>query len=289
MDESHSFRGKVKEAQQLRLQRLSMAVATYGVVILATFLVTRLGLGRLSIIQWGIYIGSAVLINGILFLLFRSGLNLRFSDPSLTREQLVLSSLWGMLALYCLPQARPIVLMFFLPAFSFGMLRLNRRSYFIGVAWIMGFYAALLIIEYFQNRPGFQIEYEFFLYAIFGIILIWFAFFGGFVSDIRKRLKERNRQIHAAHEKITQEMEERRQVEKEKDDLIKELRDALDRIETLSGLLPICASCKKIRDDKGYWNQIEAFVRDHSKAEFSHSICPECAKKLFPGVTTEKK
>ncbi len=60
------------------------------------------------------------------------------------------------------------------------------------------------------------------------------------------------------------------------------LQDALDKVKTLSGLLPICSNCKKIRDDKGYWNQIEAYIRDHSEVDFSHSICPECAKKLYP-------
>ena len=50
----------------------------------------------------------------------------------------------------------------------------------------------------------------------------------------------------------------------------------------LSGLLPICASCKKVREDSGYWTQIEAYVQDHSEAEFSHGICPECEKKLYP-------
>ncbi|MGC8492321.1 MAG: response regulator [Syntrophobacteraceae bacterium] len=61
--------------------------------------------------------------------------------------------------------------------------------------------------------------------------------------------------------------------------LIGELREALSRIKTLRGLLPICAWCKKVRDDQGYWQQIEAYVRDHSEADFSHSICPVCAKK----------
>jgi hypothetical protein len=60
-----------------------------------------------------------------------------------------------------------------------------------------------------------------------------------------------------------------------------ELQKALSELKTLSGLLPICASCKKIRDDNGYWNQIEAYIRDRSEAEFSHSICPDCAEKLY--------
>lgn len=70
--------------------------------------------------------------------------------------------------------------------------------------------------------------------------------------------------------------------EREQKKAFDELKEATSKIKILSGLLPICASCKKIRDDKGYWEQIEVFVRDRSEAEFSHGICPECAKKLYP-------
>jgi AmiR/NasT family two-component response regulator len=66
--------------------------------------------------------------------------------------------------------------------------------------------------------------------------------------------------------------------------LILELEDALAQVKTLSGLLPICSSCKKIRDDEGYWNQLEVYIRDHSEVEFSHSLCPECAKELYPEI-----
>ena len=63
-----------------------------------------------------------------------------------------------------------------------------------------------------------------------------------------------------------------------------ELQAALERIETLSGLLPICAGCKRIRDDRGYWQQVEAYIQDHSKARFSHGLCPDCCVKLYPEV-----
>jgi C4-dicarboxylate-specific signal transduction histidine kinase len=59
-----------------------------------------------------------------------------------------------------------------------------------------------------------------------------------------------------------------------------ELRQAMERIRTLSGLLPICAWCKKVRDDNGYWSQIETYLRQHSQAEFTHGICPECAVRM---------
>jgi PAS domain S-box-containing protein len=75
-----------------------------------------------------------------------------------------------------------------------------------------------------------------------------------------------------------------KRAEGERENLIKDLQKALDDVKTLSGLLPICMSCKKVRDDKGYWNQIELYIRDHSEADFSHGICPECVKKLYPDL-----
>jgi len=288
MNERYIADDKIKADQWLRMRRFGLAAVTYGVVILMTALVTRLGLGELSPLKWFLYVGLAVLINSILFLLFRTGVNLRFPEPSLTREQIILSALWGMIPLYSLSEARPIILMFFLPPFSFGMLRLNRKSYLMVVVYAMGLYAALLIAEYLLGRPGFRPEYEIFLYMIYGILLTWFSVFGGYISDIRERLGIQNRKIQKASELIRTEMEERKRAEAEKDRLIVDLQEALERIETLSGLLPICASCKRIRDDKGDWKPVETYIRAHSNAEFSHGICPECSKKLYPEYNTGK-
>jgi phage/plasmid primase-like uncharacterized protein len=83
---------------------------------------------------------------------------------------------------------------------------------------------------------------------------------------------------------IVRDITERKLAEEEREKLIHEIQGALAQIKKLSGLLPICASCKKIRDDKGYWNQIESYIRDHSEAEFSHGICPDCMKKLYPDI-----
>ena len=74
---------------------------------------------------------------------------------------------------------------------------------------------------------------------------------------------------------------ERKEAEDEREKLITKLQVALDKVKVLSGFLPICSSCKKIRDDKGYWNQIEEYIREHSEAEFSHGICPACAVKAL--------
>jgi len=79
-----------------------------------------------------------------------------------------------------------------------------------------------------------------------------------------------------------------RALTQDKEKLIVELREALAKVKTLSGLLPICSSCKKIRDDNGYWNQIETYIRERSEADFTHGICPKCAKMLYPGLLKDK-
>jgi PAS domain S-box-containing protein len=81
---------------------------------------------------------------------------------------------------------------------------------------------------------------------------------------------------------VVRDITERKQAEQERERLIEELKDALSKVETLSGLLPICASCKKIRDDGGYWNQVEVYVAERANVQFTHSVCPECMRKLYP-------
>jgi PAS domain S-box-containing protein len=86
---------------------------------------------------------------------------------------------------------------------------------------------------------------------------------------------------------VIKDMTRRKEAEKERDALIAELQDALSKIKTLSGLLPICAWCKKIHDDKGYWKKVETYVEEHSDASFTHGICPECLKKVSPDTYAE--
>lgn len=85
-------------------------------------------------------------------------------------------------------------------------------------------------------------------------------------------------ELRAANQKLQQESMEKAQV-------IDELQVALSSIKTLRGLIPICANCKNIRNDKGFWQQVEVYISTHSEAEFSHGICPECLVKLYPQYT----
>jgi len=81
---------------------------------------------------------------------------------------------------------------------------------------------------------------------------------------------------------VYRDITDRKKAEGERERIIQDLQDALNRVKTLSGLIPICANCKKIRDDQGYWSDVELYISKHSEAEFSHGLCSECMEKLYP-------
>ncbi|MBF0117462.1 MAG: PAS domain-containing protein [Desulfobacterales bacterium] len=87
------------------------------------------------------------------------------------------------------------------------------------------------------------------------------------------------------YQSIGRDTTERKKFETERENIIQELQSAIEQIKTLRGIVPICSSCKKIRDDKGYWEQVEAYVSKHTDAQFTHSICPKCIKKLYPEIS----
>jgi hypothetical protein len=131
--------------------------------------------------------------------------------------------------------------------------------------------------------------------AIVGLGLIWLigrhrrredlleralAEVGGIRDQLEVRVKERTAELAGANERLDEELTRRKK-------LIARLEEAMADVKKLSGLLPICASCKKIRDDKGSWQVLESYIADHSEADFSHGICPDCIKKLYPEVAGE--
>jgi PAS domain S-box-containing protein len=83
---------------------------------------------------------------------------------------------------------------------------------------------------------------------------------------------------------VVQDITERKRVEEERERLIVELQQAIEQVKTLGGIVPICSYCKKIRDDRGYWEQVEAYVSKHTEAQFSHGICPQCFEQFCPEV-----
>jgi hypothetical protein len=107
-------------------------------------------------------------------------------------------------------------------------------------------------------------------------------------QELEQRVQRRTSELRRTNENLTIEVAERQRAEQERENVIQQLQQALAQVKKLSGLLPICASCKRIRDDKGYWQQVEEYIHNHSEAQFSHSICPECARKLYPELYANK-
>lgn len=113
---------------------------------------------------------------------------------------------------------------------------------------------------------------------------------GRLASAVRRELS--SAQERQKHRQTQQELDrtaalaevQRRQDERDRLRLIQDLSEALQRVKTLSGLLPICAGCKKIRNDEGSWQPIERYIKEHSNADFSHGLCPECARALYPDL-----
>jgi len=111
-------------------------------------------------------------------------------------------------------------------------------------------------------------------------ILLW---------NLRFVLEKSERLRSEANRSLQLEIAERVRSEKEKEELIVKLQTSLDQVKTLQGLLPICMNCKKIRDDKGYWQQVEIYLHEHSpELQFSHGLCPECAEAMFPSEAAKK-
>jgi uncharacterized membrane protein YciS (DUF1049 family) len=122
-------------------------------------------------------------------------------------------------------------------------------------------------IPYVQSELGFRLSWAIAMYIAVGATL---SFFIGAFFVLKAR-------VHAKTSQLTRTLSDR-------DRLIAELKESIAREKRLIGLIPICANCKKIRNDKGYWEQVEIYVREHSDARFSHGICPECAQALYGDI-----
>lgn len=103
---------------------------------------------------------------------------------------------------------------------------------------------------------------------------------GTILAEIRVRLVWDEQGTLRGFQGVTRDITERARMEAERDTLIRQLRLALAEVKNLEGMLPICGNCKKIRDDRGYWNQLETYLSDHTDATFTHGVCPECAEVM---------
>ncbi len=105
---------------------------------------------------------------------------------------------------------------------------------------------------------------------------------GGSLVDVDVSVSLITREARSVVCLVAHDITERKQAERQRESLVAELQQALRQVKTLSGLLPICASCKRIRDDQGAWQPVEAYIRERSNAEFTHGLCPDCVRRLYP-------
>ncbi len=142
----------------------------------------------------------------------------------------------------------------------------------------LGFIAVVLTALIFRNALHIPAFYSKDILIRFVAVYVSIHFISYAMEGIRSLVQRQMKQINIELE----------QLNKEKETLISELRNSIDEIKTLQGILPICARCKKIRNDHGYWEQVEEYMHVHSNVKFSHSICPECRVELYPELKANK-
>ncbi len=134
---------------------------------------------------------------------------------------------------------------------------------------------------YYYNALVKRIDVYPFLYPQI-LHLIFFLLSFVTISSIYFIEKRESKILSLANMALEREIDERKRVEEGREELINKLKKALAEVKTLRGILPLCSFCKRIRDDKGYWEQVEVYIYKHSQADISHGICPECVKKHYP-------
>lgn len=188
--------------------------------------------------------------------------------------------LFGLLLVYMLifggEDGSKILWMYTFPLIAFFLLGKNE-----GLLWNGGISAVSLAL--FLHPPAwprmypYDIQFKIRFLASFVIVSVVAYGFEYLREKYFLGMQLEKRKLEEEQEKLRKQI-----LEREKEALIGELQATLVKVKQLSGLLPICSSCKKIRDDKGYWNRIELYLQEHSEAEFSHGICPDCARELYP-------
>ena len=129
--------------------------------------------------------------------------------------------------------------------------------------------------------PPFWKTWWFRTLAVLTFLFLTVGLFGLRFRSLRKQKDRLDELVEIRTSELEEEIGERKRIEVERENLISELTTTLAEVKTLQGFIPICASCKKIRDDKGYWQQVEKYIQDRTEARFSHGICPDCKKKLY--------
>ncbi|HSH68662.1 MAG TPA: hypothetical protein VK997_02005 [Deferrisomatales bacterium] len=272
-------RGRATDAA-LRLRHYTIFLSL-GVPLMVAFGIHHLARGNASL-SGAIFLSAVALLAG-------RGLIARAHSPMLVYR--VNAALFGTLLLYLCAvggeAGSKSLWLYVFPLIASFLLGATE-----GLAWssvvllgTLGIFAGGFGLFEAHPYPGeFRIRFGI-TYSIVMIVSCWFELLR---SEYRIGMQNQHEQLQLEKELLEEEIAARERLETEKDRTLGELRTALDRVKTLSGLIPICANCKNIRDDQGYWHRVEAYVKQHSTAEFTHGICPDCREKLYPEFSHRK-
>lgn len=185
-------------AQALRIRRFFIAAGAYGLWFFLILYSHYLGLIRLSVGWTAVLYGGFIVINVIFYILLRTGLNKKFTDPSLTAPQMVVATLGAMLIIYFTDEIRALFLLIYFMTFIFGVFRFSLRGFLCFALFVFCSYG-LLVFLLFQNHPA-QVDarIEILQLFIFGTVLIWFSFVGSYISALRNRLSTTNHELNHA-------------------------------------------------------------------------------------------
>jgi len=157
-----------------------------------------------------------------------------------------------------------------------------KRKYALPIVILYLTYTILLFTYKFINTQEIS-SVAFYNITVYLILQTAFIYFYELTrKEAETKLKEEIKVRKEAREELLKEIEIRKKTEIQNRELIEDLKKSMNEIKQLSSFLPICSSCKKVRDDNGYWKKIEHYVSKHSNTEFSHSLCPTCVNKLYP-------
>ena len=194
--------------QALRIKRFFMAFATYVVWMLIALYCYYNGLFARLLGPIYLILTLIVTANLILFLVFRTGLNLLFKDPSLTMIQMVLATIWTMAIAYSLDEGRGIMLMLYMVVFIFGTFRLNFRQFCMLSAIALIGYGSVIILLFINYPSRVDLKVELLYLGTLFTVLVWFSFVGSYINDLRKRLSRTNKDLNDANA-LTRQSEER--------------------------------------------------------------------------------
>lgn len=188
--------------QRLRVERFLLAQLSYFVCWSVIVCLYLWGMFRLNLVEMICFIGAAVLINFAFYVVFLTGLNKKFAEPSLTIPQIVVATVFVMVTTYFTNSQRGILLIMYFIAFIFGVFQLTRRQFLLLSLFALSSYA-FVITALLQRHPDvIDIKIEVLQLLVLAVVLLWFCFVGGYISEMRSRLYNMHKSLKKAYQKI---------------------------------------------------------------------------------------